>query len=131
MNASQDQAGKKWKNEELNNFHLGPLPCLLKSLSQDFNIVIEQLEVIGDLRLASDRRHHHDNFSSGHAGDALWCLRIEVWLNQFVLRVLAFHVFDQLDRMRRRRSNSLTGYDVNDHIESKLLGEIRPCSVIS
>src|SRR2546430_17669023 len=99
MNASQDQAGKKWKNEELNNFHLGPLPCLLKSLSQDFNIVIEQLEVIGDLRLAADGRHHHDNLPSSHARNAVRCLRIEVWLNQFDLRVLAFHEVDQLDRM--------------------------------
>src|SRR5882672_2711188 len=126
MNASQNQTGKKRENEELNNFHFYPLLRLLERLGQNSDIVIEQFEVVGDLGFAANRRHHHDNLSSGHSRNAVRRLYIEIWLNQFELGVLAFHQVDQLDGVRRSGRNSWARFNVADYVESEVLSKVGP-----
>src|SRR6266545_2080534 len=62
--------------------------CLLDRAHHEIDVVVEQLEVVGHLLHAADRRRQHDDLRAGLAPDRVWRLRVEVWLDDDDLHVL-------------------------------------------
>src|SRR5262249_10018361 len=118
------------KNQEWKNFHEYSLFGLLKSLRQKSDVVFEQLEIIGNLRLASHRWHQDYNFAIGHGGDAVRRLEIEVRLDQREPDALTLHLVHQVESMRRCGRNPRPRLDVTFNVKPEMFSKVRPGAMI-
>src|SRR4029077_18389782 len=149
VDAGEDEAGDKGQNQECENFHAMNFPLravLLRKLSgrcacaasfggvqsllEFGDIVVEQLEIIGDLFFAADAGHENDNLATGVARDGVRCFQIEVWLDDDDLYSIAFHLSNQFYGMLRAGRNSGARFDVPDNIEAEVFREVGPRAVI-
>src|SRR5262249_30304720 len=104
--------------------------CPLDRLDEQVDVVVEQLEVVGDFLDPTDRRRHDQHLAADVAGDLLRRLQVEVRLDEDQLHVLPLHLVDQIERVLRRRRNAGAGLDVADDLETETPGEVRERSVI-
>src|SRR5919198_3603633 len=102
----------------------------LDRVHEELDVVIEELEVVGDLLLASDGGRHDQHFRSGLSRDRVRCLQVEVGLDHDDLHVLALHLLDHVDRVRRRGRDPRPRLDVADDVEAEPLGEVGPRAVV-
>src|SRR5438132_10006360 len=98
---------------------------LFDGVDQQVQVVIKELEVVGDFLDAPDRWRHHHYFCAGLAADRIWRLQIEIGLNKHELDVGSLHLVDEIERVLRRRRDAGLRFDVSDNIETKPLSEIR------
>src|SRR5207244_2128277 len=91
--------------------------CFVKGLLQLRNIVIKQLEVVGDFLFSAHRRHQHDDPRAGFTGDGVRCFQIEVRFHGDDLDPFAFHQAHQLYRMLRAWGNAWPRLHVSNDVE--------------
>src|SRR5262249_5255726 len=104
--------------------------CLLDRFDEQVDVVIEQLEVVGDFLDPAAAGRHDQDVAADVAGDLLRRLQVEVRLDQDQLHVLPLHVVDQIERVLRRRRNAGPRLDVADDVEAEPLGKIRERPVV-
>ena len=97
----------------------------LDGIDQQIDIVVEQLEIIGDLFDAADRRRHHEHLGAGFAADRVRGLQVEVGFDKHQLDVRSLHLIDEVERVLRCGRNARLGFDVPDDVEAKAFGKIR------
>src|SRR5437016_12888320 len=93
--------------------------CFVKGLLQLRNIVIKQLEVVGDFLFSAHRRHQHDDPRAGFTGDGVRCFQIEVRFHGDDLDPFAFHQAHQLYRMLRAWGNAWPRLHVTNDVRSE------------
>src|ERR1700732_355417 len=98
----------------------------VKRLLQLADVVVKQLEVIGDFFFASDRRRQHEHLSACFARDGIRSLQIEIGFHHDHLYVLALHLLHQFDGVLRARWDAWPRLDVTDHIQVEMLRKVRP-----
>src|SRR6266576_3727206 len=98
--------------------------CFVKGLLQLRNIVIKQLEVVGDFLFSAHRRHQHDDPRAGFTGDGVRCFQIEVRFHGDDLDPFAFHQAHQLYRMLRAWGNAWPRLHVTNDVEMEMIGKI-------
>src|SRR5687767_2378154 len=97
---------------------------------EQVDVVVEQLDVVGDGLLAPDRWRQHDYVRAGLCRNRLGSLLIEVRLHQDDLDLLPLHLLNELQRVTGRRRNAGTRLDVADDIEPEPICEARIRAVI-
>src|SRR2546428_717994 len=133
VNPGENEAGDEGREQKRKNFHSAVSRALfgcVESLLQLGNIVIKQLEIIGDFLFAADGGHEDDDLRAGVTSDGVWSFEVEVRLNKDDLDAVAFHQANQLDGVLRTWGNAGARLNVADDIETKVLGEIGPGAVI-
>ena len=136
VDAGQDQAGDERRGQELDDLHERQVSHryvaspALSADDQQVDVVVEELDVVGDLLDAADRRRHHQHLRAGVARDRVRRLQVEVRLDQDDLDVLPLHLLDQVERVRRRRRDAGLRFDVADDVEAERVGEVRPRPVV-
>src|SRR4051812_24418225 len=95
----------------------------LERLGEQRNIVIEQLEIVGNRRLPAHRGQYHHDLPTGLARNRVRRLQIEVWLHQDQLHAVALHLLDQFDGVRRARRNAGARLHVPRHVQPEVLGK--------
>src|SRR5260370_1081761 len=78
------------------------------------NIVIKQLEIIGDFFFAADGRREHENLTARLTRDTVGRLEVEIRLNKNHLHPVALHQTDQFDGVLRTWGNAGARLDVTD-----------------
>src|SRR5436305_2064717 len=107
------------------------LSCdLLERVRQQIDVEIEQLDVVGRLLDAPNRRRHHQHLAARRVDDRLRRLQVEVRLDDDELDALTLHFADELDGVRRGRWNAGLRLDIPHHIETEALHEVRPGPMI-
>src|SRR5882724_5828517 len=104
--------------------------CGVQSLLEFGDIVVEQLEIIGDLFFAADAGHENDNLAAGVPRDGVRCFQIKVWFDDDDLHSITFHLADQFYGVLRAGRNSGSRFDVADNIEAEVFREVGPRAVI-
>src|SRR5437660_12752817 len=90
------------------------LRCV-EGLLQFGDIVIKQLEIIGDFFFPADRRHEDDDLRAGVAGDGVGSFEVEVRLNKNKLYAVALHLANHLDGVLRARVDEWARFVVFDY----------------
>src|SRR5262245_48909211 len=108
--------------------------CRLRHVAQGVDehvdVVVEELQVVGDRLLAAHGWRHHEHLGAGLAGDRVRRLPIEIRLHQDDLGLLPLHFLNQIERVARRRGNARTGLHVADHVEPEAIDEVGIRAVI-
>src|ERR1700674_1364276 len=94
------------------------------------DVVVEQLEVIGDLLFAADGGRQDDNLPARLTCDAVRRFEIEVRLNGNDLDAVALHLLNQREIMLRTRGNAGARFDIADDIQAEMVSEIRPRAMV-
>src|SRR5258708_36332574 len=87
----------------------------VKPLLQLADVIVKELEVIGDFFFASDRRRQHEDLSACFARDRIRSLQIKIRLDHHHLYSLALHQLPQLDGMLRARPYGWARVDGSPH----------------
>src|ERR1700682_1152189 len=102
----------------------------VKGLLEFGDVVVEELEVVGDFFFAADRRHKHDDQAASGAGDGVGSFKIEVGFDDDDLHIFTFHLCNQFDGVLWGGRYAGARLDVADDIEVEVFGEIGPRAVI-
>src|SRR2546430_14823464 len=88
---SESGSPRKAKSETEESPSNTLLVSLVKSLLELGDVVVEQLEIVGDLFFAADRGHQDDDLRAGFARNGVGRFEIEVWLNDDDFDTVALH----------------------------------------
>src|SRR5262249_41790397 len=108
----------------------GLLFCFVERFFQLGDIVIEQLEIIGDLFFAANARREHDNFPARVAGNSVGSFQVEIRLDTNDFDAVALHLADEFNSVLRTGRNAGTRLDIADYVEVEVFSKIRPRAVI-
>src|SRR3981081_2879581 len=101
-----------------------------KCLLELRNVVVKELEIIGYFFFTADRGHQYQHLSSRFASDRVRGLQVEVGFHNDDLYTVTLHELDQLDRVLRTGGDAGSRLDITGHIKMKMVGEIRPGTMI-
>ena len=105
-------------------------PVGLDGGHQQLDVVVEELDVVGDLLLAAHRGRQHHHLGAGLPRDGVRRLEVEVGLDQEDLDALPLHLLDEVDGVAGRRRDAGPRLHVADHVQAEAVAEVRPGAVV-
>src|SRR5216683_2364617 len=107
-----------------------PLFNLGEGVHQQVDVVVEELEIVGDFLDAAYRGQQNHDLSADRLSDGIGRAQIEVRFHQYQLDAGALHGVDQLQGVARGRWNAGPRFDVVHHLKAEALAEAWPGTVI-
>src|SRR6266403_1070917 len=102
----------------------------VERLLQFVYVVVEKLEVVGDLFFSPNRRRQDEHLAARFARNGVGRFQVEVRLDNDDFDLVALHLLDQLDGMLRTRGNTRSRLYIPDNIEVEMFGEVGPGAVV-
>src|SRR5262245_65798336 len=97
-------------------------PRRLDGRHEEVEVVIEQLEIIGDFLYTTHGRGHYEHPGAGCPSDGVWRLQVEIRLYQDELHILTLHLIDQVKRVTRRWGNTWPWFHIANDVQAKASG---------
>src|SRR5450759_3512160 len=99
-------------------------------VDQQVDVVIEELEVVGDFLVSAHGGHQDHHLAAYIGGDRIGRAQVEVGLHKDQLDAFPLHQVDQVERVGGGRRDAGFGLYVIHHVQAEVFAEIGPGAVI-